>query len=122
MLTCDFEPSICKSTPEIPAKFSGKIKLKPLAYEDRLELIEAQSLAQSDAKDDEQKKTMALLSFAKDFARNALPGFFVSSTLTRLEDGYLFDSLEKIKMDGPASSCIPEISAAIVSGDLSLGK
>ena len=122
MLTCDFEPTICKSTEESPAKYAGKIKLKPLAYEDRLEIIEEQAIAQANAGDDDARKTLALVTFAKEFARDRLPGFFVSSNITRLEDGYVFDSLEKLKLDGPASGCIPEMSSAIISGGLSLGK
>jgi len=134
MFTCDFEPTICKSNAaveatedteavaEVVAKYSGKIKLKPLSYEDRLDLIEQQTIIQAEAGDDDQKKMMALLKFAKDFARHRLADFFVSSTLVRLEDGYAFDSLEKIKYDGPTSNCIPEVSTAIISGELSLGK
>jgi hypothetical protein len=122
-LTCNFQPSICKVSEENPEpKFSGEIKLKPLAYEDRLEMIESQSLAHFESSDDVEKKSMAMLRFAKEFARDKLESFFISSTLVRLSDGYAFDTLEKIKYDGPASTCIPEISAAIVSGSLSLGK
>jgi hypothetical protein len=122
-LTCNFQPSICKVSEENPEpKFTGEIKLKPLAYEDRLEMIEAQSVAHFESGDDDAKKSMAMLRFAKEFARDKLESFFVSSTLTRVSDGYLFDTLEKIKFDGPASTCIPEISAAIISGSLSLGK
>lgn len=113
---CNFVPSICKGD---DAKFKGSISLKPMAYEERLEIIE---LSMMSAEEDESKKTMALMSFSKDFAKNKLKEFFVSSSLVRIDDNYLFDSLDKLKLDGPASSCIPEMSMAIISGQLSLGK
>jgi len=133
MFTCDYEPSYCRAIPsvvnedgtvtaEIPATFSGKVKLKTLSYEERLDIMEEQSVNAVEAGEDELKKVMAILRFSKEFAKNKLSELFVSSTLVRLEDGYVFDSLEKIKHDGKASTAIPEITAAIVSGSLSLGK
>lgn len=119
MYTCDFVPSICKG--ESP-KFIGSIKLKPLSYEERLDIIEEQAIIQGEAGDDDGKKALALLKFARMFSREKLKDYFISSSLLRVEDGYAFDSLEKIKMDGPASSVIPEISTALISGELSLGK
>lgn len=139
---CAFVPSICKPTPavlgtkdepadlnnlsaaiftpEVPAKYIGKIMLKPMAYEERLDIIETSMMGAEGG--DENTKNMSLISFSKEFARNKLKDFFVSSTLTRVEDNYLFDTLDKLKLDGPASSCIPEMSMAIISGQLSLGK
>lgn len=119
MLTCQFEPSICKKE---NAPFRGKIELKPMAYEERLQIMEAQALAIAEAGEDEKLKTMALLKFAITFSRDYLEQYFVSSSIVRVEDGYAFDSLEKIKIDGPASTMIPEITNVLISGELSLGK
>jgi hypothetical protein len=91
---CDFVPSICKG--EEP-KFKGKICLKPMSYEERLDIIETSLMGAEDG--DENKKNMSLISFSKEFARNKLKDFFVSSTLVRVEDNYLFDSLDKLKLD-----------------------
>lgn len=121
MLTCEFVPSICKPSGETPAKYSGSIRLKPLSYEERMEMIEAQVAAQA-AADTDEKKGMALLAFARHFSREKLAEYFVSSSITRLDDCYLFDSIEKIKYDGTVSSVIPEIANALISGELSLGK
>lgn len=116
---CEFVPTICKASEESPAKYSGSITLKPISYDDRLDFMEAQTVAMSG---DESQKMIALLGLAKDFSRNHISKYFVSSSIVRLEDNYVFDSLEKIKMDGPVSACLPEISMALISGQLSLGK
>lgn len=125
--TCDFVPAICKPSTELvndvtfekQAKYSGSITLKPISYDDRLDFMEAQTVAMSG---DESQRMVALLGLAKDFSRNHMGKYFVSSSIVRLEDNYVFDSLEKIKMDGPVSACLPEISMALISGGLSLGK
>lgn len=118
-VSCDFVPSICKGE---DAKYSGKLVLKPLSYEDRLDLIEAQAQEITEAGEDDGKKAMALLRFAKNFSRNNLADHFVSSTITRIEDGKVFSTLEEIKIDGPVSGIIPEVCSALISGQLSLGK
>lgn len=127
MFTCNFEPSICRPiVPEvgqtIEPKYKGTIVLKPFPYEERLDFAEAQASAMIAAGDDADKRNATLVKFTREFSKNHLADRFVSSDLTRISDGYVFDTLEKIKHDEVSTVLIPEIMITLMSGNLSLGK
>jgi hypothetical protein len=132
-----FTPSICKPSGETPAAYSGSITIRIPDYVERLELTERagvdmaemleKAINKSKGADDPETADTSGKSKGRQayeqlkFMARIVPEFVLAVDITRVEDGFKFESWDDLAHDSDASICIMEIGPKIL-GKYNVGK
>lgn len=109
-----FRPEICNQ-----GEYEGTLTIQMLTFDERTELVDELDVGESDipnesdSKEVEKAKTKKGISMLRVAAKK-LKEKFVSSTITRKADGFVFDSWEKLQYDSDMAAVIREAALKLV--------